>query len=145
MTAESTGARPADDVVLDPPVVAADTVAVVHLPAEVDLSTAPEIRDELMASLNRCPHLVVDATDVRFMDSSGVNALIRAKERADRLDGSIHVVTHTRQVLRLLAMTQLSRTLGVVDGVDGARDCAMDGSPGHSCSPSEADGSLPAT
>jgi len=111
-------------------------VGVVRLPSEVDLQTAPAVRDELMASLNRCAHLVVDATGVEFMDSSGVNALVRAKERADRLDGTVHVVATGRAVVRVLALTQLTRVLGVVPDPEAARRCVdgVDGvEPGHTC------------
>jgi len=108
-------------------------VGVVHLPTEIDLQTAPAVRDELMASLNRCAHLVVDATGVAFMDSSGVNALVRAKERADRLDGTVHVVATGRAVVRVLALTQLTRVLGVVPGTDVALRCVADPVPGHTC------------
>ena len=108
-------------------------VGVVRLPVEVDLQTAPDVRDDLMAALNRCAHLVVDATGVEFMDSSGVNALVRAKERADRLDGSVHVVATGRPVQRVLALTQLTRVLGVVPDPDVARRCVADPTPGHTC------------
>ena len=108
-------------------------VGVVRLPPEVDLQTAPGVRDELMASLNRCAHLVVDATGVEFMDSSGVNALVRAKERADRLDGTLHVVATGRAVVRVLALTQLTRVLGVVPDPEAARRCVDGPEPGHTC------------
>ena len=114
-------------------------VGVVRLPPEVDLQTAPGVRDALMSSLNRCPHLVVDASGVEFMDSSGINALVRAKERADRLDGSVHVVTTGRAVTRVLAVTQLTRMLGVVPDEDAARRCVADPDPGHTCQGDAAD------
>ena len=108
-------------------------VRVVRLPAEVDLLTAPAVRDELMTSLTRCANLLVDATGVEFMDSSGINALVRAKERADRLDGTLHVVATGRPVQRVLALTQLTRILGVVPDQDAAQRCVADPVPGHTC------------
>ena len=116
-----------------PDVPASPEVGVVRLPVEVDLQTAPAVRDDLMASLNRCAHLVVDASGVEFMDSSGVNALLRAKERADRLEGTVHVVATNRAVVRVLALTQLTRVLGVVPDRDVARRCVADPTPGHTC------------
>jgi anti-anti-sigma factor len=112
-------------------------VAVVRLPAEVDLQTAPAVRDELMASLCRCPHLVVDATGVTFMDSTGINALVRAKERADLLDGSLHVVATGRPVVRLLALTQLTRVLGVVSTTADAMRCVSVPETVHTCKDAE--------
>lgn len=108
-------------------------VAVVRLPDEVDLQTAPAVRDELMVALSRYPHVVVDATAVTFMDSTGINALVRAKERADRLEGSLHVVATGRPVLRVLSITQLSRVLGVVSTTDEALHCVSTPETVHTC------------
>jgi len=108
-------------------------VAVVTLPDEVDLQTAPAVRDELLVALSRCPHLVVDATGVTFLDSTGINALVRAKERAERLDGSVHVVATGRAILRVLAVTQLTRMLAVVPTTDDALRCLSTPETIHTC------------
>lgn len=111
-----------------------DHVGVVRLPAEVDIATAPAVRDELFSSVNRGGiHLVVDATQVTFMDSSGVNALVRGRERAERLGGSAHVVTTSRQVLRVLAVTQLDRVLAVVPTMEQALRCVEHPETIHTC------------
>ena len=82
--------------------------SLVRLPAEIDLASAAELRDDMLAALNRDgAHLVVDALDVTFMDSSGVNALVRARERAAMLGGSLHVVTRHPAVRRVLQITGL--------------------------------------
>ena len=108
-------------------------VAVVRLPDEVDLQTAPAVRDELLVALSRCPHLVVDATGVTFMDSTGINALVRAKDRADRLEGSVHVVATGRAVLRVLSVTQLTRVLAVVPTTADALRCVSVPATLHTC------------
>ena len=115
------------------PVPRAHAVDVVRLPPEVDLQSGPAVRDELMAALNRCPHLIVDATGVTFMDSSGINALVRAKERADRLEGSLHVIATARPVIRVLEVTMLSRVLGVVPTMDDALHCVSAPESTHTC------------
>lgn len=109
---------------------------VVRLPAEVDLATAPELRDQMLAALNRDgAHLVVDALDVTFMDSSGVNALVRARERAATLGGSLHVVTRSPTVRRVLQITGLEERLGVVGSVEAAQDCLRHPETIHTCDP----------
>jgi anti-anti-sigma factor len=108
-------------------------VAVVRLPDEIDLQTAAGVRDELLVALSRCPHLVVDATGVTFMDSTGINALVRAKDRAERLDGSVHVVATGRAVLRVLSVTQLLRVLAVVPTTDEALRCLATPQTMHTC------------
>lgn len=112
-----------------------DLGTVVTLPAEVDLQSIAAVRDQLLSSVNRDGvHLIVDAGATTFLDSSGVNALVRARERTERLGGSIHVVTRSRAVLRVLAVTQLDRVLAVVPSVDDARACIARPETIHTCS-----------
>jgi stage II sporulation protein AA (anti-sigma F factor antagonist) len=117
-----------------PPATPQDGVALVRFPAEVDLDSAPALRDEMLSALNRDgSHLVVDALDVTFMDSSGVNALVRARERAERLDGSLHVVSDSPAVRRILQITQLDRRLGLVTTLDEAFRCLSHPETVHTC------------
>ena len=108
--------------------------SVVRLPAEVDIATAPAVRDEMLAALSRDgEHLVVDALDVTFMDSSGVNALVRTRERAANLGGSLHVVSQSHQVRRVLQITALEEHLGLVSSLEAAYDCAAHPETIHTC------------
>lgn len=108
--------------------------SLVRFPAEIDLASAPELRDEMLAALHRDgPHLVVDALDVTFMDSSGVNALVRARERASTLGGSLHVVTRHPAVRRVLQITGLEERLGVVGSLDAAYACLLHPETVHTC------------
>ncbi len=109
---------------------------IVRLPSEVDLANAPALRDEMLAALNRDGiHLVVDAQDVTFMDSSGVNALVRARERAITLGGSVHVVSRGAAVRRVLEITGLAERLGLVSSVEEADACLQHPETTHSCRP----------
>ena len=108
--------------------------SIVRLPAEVDLACAQEVRDSLLSTVNRGGiHLVVDATEVTFIDSTGVNALIRARERAELLGGSVHVVSDASCVRRVLEVTQLSRVLHLVPCMEQALGCINDVDHMHSC------------
>jgi anti-anti-sigma factor len=110
--------------------------SLVRLPAEIDLASAPELRDEMLAALNRDgAHLVVDAREVTFMDSSGVNALVRARERAATLGGSLHVVTRHAAVRRVLQITGLEERLGAVGSLEAAYACLAHPETVHTCDP----------
>jgi anti-anti-sigma factor len=111
-----------------------ESTVLVRFPAEVDLESAPALRDQMLAALNReGAHLVVDALGVRFMDSSGVNALVRARERAERLGGSVHVVSAAPAVTRVLQITQLDRRLGLVATPEEAFACLRHPETVHTC------------
>jgi stage II sporulation protein AA (anti-sigma F factor antagonist) len=118
---------------IDQPV-ATGQFSIVRLPDEVDLAASSEVVDRLLSTINRLgPHLVVDARDVRFMDSSGLNALVRARERAEAMGGSLHLVAAGRRMRRLLHITRLERTLHRVDTIDAALACLTSGSGTHTC------------
>lgn len=109
--------------------------AVVRLPAEVDLAVASAIRDQLLSTINRDgSHLVVDALNVTFMDSTGVNALVRARDRAHHLGGSLHVVATAQAVTRVLQITQLTSVVGLVPSVEDAVRCIEHPETIHTCS-----------
>lgn len=111
-----------------------DALTVVTLPAEVDMVTAAAVRDDLLSTVNRGGvHLVVDARSTTFLDSSGINALVRVRERNARLGGSIHVVTSARAVLRVLSITQLDRIIPVVPTLEAARRCVEHPETIHTC------------
>ena len=113
-----------------------DGVIVLRMPAEVDLVSAGDLRDDMLSSLNReGAHLVMDALDVIFMDSSGVSALVRARQRADQLEGTLHVVTTAPAVVRVLQLTQLDRYVGLVATLDDAFACLGTGVSQHTCQP----------
>ena len=109
-------------------------VSLVTLPAEVDMASIPAVRDELLSSVNRGGvHLIVDARDTTFIDSSGINALVRVRERTERLGGSIHLVAASRPVRRVLAITQLDRVIAVVSSVEEALRCTDHPELMHTC------------
>ena len=63
------------------------------LQGDHDLSTTPHVVQQLDEALSAHARLVVDLSDVRFMDSAVLNALLTARESAlARQDGSFAVV-----------------------------------------------------
>ena len=63
---------------------ARDDELVVAVRGEIDMLTAPALEEELEDGIGKRPEiLVVDLSGVTFLDSSGCNALIRGKRRAD--------------------------------------------------------------
>ncbi|HZR53600.1 MAG TPA: STAS domain-containing protein [Streptosporangiaceae bacterium] len=94
------------DLQLEP--ISAGACAVVRVTGDVDLATAPGLRD----ALNRpdADHVVVDLRGVAFLDSTGLGVLVGALKRLRRRGGTLKVVTSgTGRVRRLFELTNLSR------------------------------------
>ena len=76
---------------------------------ELDLDTAPALREHLANTLGRCDgELVVDLTGVSFCDSSGLGALVATRRRAELLERRLVLrLEDAGRVLRLLELSAL--------------------------------------
>jgi anti-sigma B factor antagonist len=89
---------------------------------EVDVTTTPRVRAQLIALLSEGePQLVVDLEGVRFLDSSGLGALVAGLKLARSRSGELRIVCeHQRSVRKVLEVTGLERVLDRYDSVEAA-------------------------
>lgn len=100
---------------------------VVGVTGEVDVASAPALRDKALALLNRgADALVLDLRGVTFMDSTGVGSLLRIHHRASLLGSTVHFVADQPAVLRVLDIMQLRRRLHVTPTVTAIQTCCGD-------------------
>ncbi len=117
MTASMPRPRSAEDVLLDVRVHSPHpTVVLIRPVGELDLSTAPLLRERLECELGRRAHVVVDLHEVTFLSASGACVLIEAQQSAPDGPTQLHVTGVDGAVTaRVLQITGLSRVLPVVD------------------------------
>lgn len=82
---------------------------------EIDASTAPALVETLTACRPDIAgkHLVVDLSDIRFTDSSGLAALLDARLRVAAVGGVLILRRPSRCVVRLLEILQLRRAFRI--------------------------------
>ncbi|MEU6977611.1 STAS domain-containing protein [Streptomyces sp. NPDC046371] len=86
--------------------------AVLALAGELDMETAPLLQDDLSEQLRLGrAHLVLDLSALGFMDSSGLNVLIRAVHKARALGGDVYLAAPTSAVRRILEITGVTTTI----------------------------------
>lgn len=96
-------------------------VAVVSLPAEIDISNADHVREDLLSTINRgAALLVADMSATTFCDSAGVSALVRAFKRAAADAAGMRVVVSAPAVQRILAITGVDRLIDMYPSVAAA-------------------------
>jgi anti-anti-sigma factor len=98
---------------------AADGTAVVAITGELDLSTVPALRGALAGARERSARrVVVDLTDVTFVDSVGVGAILQAKRRLGA-GGDLSVVvapeTYARVIFDAVGVDALVRVVATRD------------------------------
>jgi anti-sigma B factor antagonist len=100
------------------PVLWVGQVAVVVLPAEVDITNADTVREELLSVLNRGADLLItDMSRTTFCDSAGVRALVRTFRRASASASGMRLVVSAPAVLRVFAITGVDRLINIYPSV----------------------------
>jgi anti-sigma B factor antagonist len=91
-----------------------DTLGLVELTGEVDIYTAPRFKDDLVALIDDgATQVVVDLSQVTFIDSTALGVLIGGVKRLHEVGGTMRVVVATRPVERILSITGLDTVLAV--------------------------------
>lgn len=97
------------------------TTGVITAAGEIDLGGAPRLREALSDVLGAgCTRLVMDLRQVTFIDSTGLGVIVGAGKKAAGLDGALRIVCDDKRVLRLLAITGISRSLTVTATLEEA-------------------------
>ena len=95
---------------------------VVHLHGELDIASVPKLRatlDELLVD-GPAQVIVVDLTDLTFMDSSGLGTLVGAHKKARVLKCTLKIVCPDGMVRRVIEMTGLHHVLVTEESVEQA-------------------------
>lgn len=92
-----------------------------RLHGSLDLATAPSLRAALIEAANEGKHdIIVDLTELEFLDSTGLGALIGAHRRALENGGRVRLIVRDGPIQRLLNITGLMRIFAVYGTLDSA-------------------------
>jgi anti-sigma B factor antagonist len=106
---------------------ALDGWQVLRLAGEVDVATAPRLRDRLVQLVNEGPPLVVvDLSGLTFIDSMGLGALVSGLKRSRAQNGDLRLAGPTDHVAKVLSITRLDQAFVVGETVPAA----IAGTPG---------------
>lgn len=96
-------------------------IPVVKVTGEIDVSTAPEFKSVINKAVIACAtDLIVDLTDVSYMDSSGFGTLLGATKRIRPRGGTVTLVGCNPAIERMLKITRLDTIFGMFPRVDDA-------------------------
>jgi anti-sigma B factor antagonist len=93
-----------------------DRAVVFAVQGELDLASSPTLERELDRVHDAdVDLLIVDLRELRFMDSTGLHALVKANKRATEAGRRFAVVKGGPQIQRLLSLTGVAELLTVAD------------------------------
>jgi len=94
---------------------------VVAVRGEVDIATAPKLREKLVElACQGSQQVVVDLDGVDFLDSTGLGVLIGGMKRLRGLDGDLTLVCTQPRILKVFEITGLDRAFSIFESVDAA-------------------------
>jgi len=100
---------------------ARDGIEVIEVQGEIDMYTAPRLRELLIDLVSRGSYqLVVNLDKVRFLDSAGLGVLVGGLNRVRAHDGSLDLVCTRERILKIFRITGLTKVFGIHDSVDQA-------------------------
>ncbi|MBA2476137.1 MAG: STAS domain-containing protein [Actinobacteria bacterium] len=87
---------------------------VIALTGEVDLYTAPELKQQLLEVVSGgARHVIVDFTDTTFIDSTTLGVLVGGVKRLRSNDGELALVCSDRNITKIFEITGLDRVFTI--------------------------------
>ncbi|MDQ2663893.1 MAG: STAS domain-containing protein [Candidatus Eremiobacteraeota bacterium] len=94
---------------------------VFSLRGTLDVTTSPSVRAALIEAAENGKHeIIVDLSQVEFLDSTGLGALIGAHRRALEKNGRVRLVCTDGPIQRLLNITGLMKSFAVYSTLQAA-------------------------
>ena len=96
-------------------------VPIVVVRGEIDVATAPQLRDRLRAMTETNPPLsVVDLSAVTFLDSTGLGVLVGAVTERRDAGADLRLVVTEPHITKVFSITGLDEVFSIYPDLDGA-------------------------
>jgi anti-sigma B factor antagonist len=99
-----------------------DGVPVVSVAGEIDVATAPQLRDRLQARVaSGNSTVIVDLLGVTFLDSTALGVLVGALKQCREAGGDLRLVIAESRTLKIFEITGLTEVFSIHSTVEDAR------------------------
>lgn len=89
----------------------------VKLKGDLDISTCGPIRDELLKTYeNKKANIIIDASELEFLDSTGLGALIMVYNKLKEDEKKISIYNVKPHINKLFKITQMDKIFEIREG-----------------------------
>ncbi len=91
----------------------------IKLKGEIDIYTAPSLREAIVESIERGRYkVVIDLDDVEFLDSTGLGVLVGGLKKVNQHDGEMGIICNQEKLLRVFKITGLTKIFKMYKSAD---------------------------
>lgn len=106
---------------LDVSVEQRDEAAIIRLAGSANMDVATDLQERLLALVEKpIPQIVIDLSDLDFINSVGLGAIVAAHLRCCHQDCHVKLAGAQPKVLEILQVTKLTSLFPMFDSVDAA-------------------------
>lgn len=99
----------------------ADGATIVAVEGEIDVYTAPKLRDKITELVgDGIYHIVIDMEGVEFLDSTGLGVLVGGLKKVRAHDGSLQLVCNQDRLLKIFRITGLAKVFAIHSSAEAA-------------------------
>lgn len=99
--------------------------SVVDVKGEIDVYTAPKLREKLIELVSEGSYnVVVNLEGVDFLDSTGLGVLVGALKRVKAHDGDLSLVCTQDKILKIFKITGLTKVFPIHPSVEEATEAS---------------------
>tara|TARA_B100000029_G_scaffold240418_1_gene237601 strand:- start:301 stop:633 length:333 start_codon:yes stop_codon:yes gene_type:complete len=97
-----------------------DGATIVALSGDVDLETSPAVRQGLIECIEKHDNVIVDMSQVSYIDSSGVASLVEAFQLSRKKGSSFALAHVSAAALRVLNLARLDKVFSIFESIEDA-------------------------
>ncbi|MGB3494330.1 MAG: STAS domain-containing protein [Elainellaceae cyanobacterium] len=107
------------------------SVVVLRPTGRLDITTAWQFRLKLQECISQAsPHIVVNLSQVNFIDSSGLTSLVAGMRDADKINGSFRICSVHSEAKLVFEVTMMDSVFEMFDSEDESLEAPL-GTPMH--------------
>jgi anti-sigma B factor antagonist len=96
---------------------------VIKLKGEVDIYTAPSLRETIVDSVEKERYkIAVDLDEVDFLDSTGLGVLVGGLKRVKQHDGELGIICNQEKILRIFKITGLTKIFNIYESAEQLKE-----------------------
>ncbi|MGF1512843.1 MAG: STAS domain-containing protein [Elainellaceae cyanobacterium] len=96
-------------------------VTILRPSGRLDITTAWQFRLKLQECISSsCPHLIINLSDVNFIDSSGLTSLVAGMRDADKVNGSFRICNVHSDAKLVLEVTMMDSVFDIYSSEQAA-------------------------